>query len=248
MPARNGIVNREERAVSPVIGVILMVAITVILAAVIGAFVLEIGDQQETAPNTSFDSEERVVFGDSRKLGQDPANLTVVDITHAGGDTVPISQANIKVEGDPVVIGYDDDDPGDPQKDLVRLQPDIGQTAGTNEQTVLSSGENWNVLAHGPGTPSAAWEELESTTYPAAIHYNTVNKNDGRPCVNVELSSDLDATQANIPILSEEQCGDRARPRVLFTGDSVNVVWTASSGGKTQTLFKYTVQSHPGGF
>ena len=33
------------RAVSPVIGVILMVAITVILAAVIGTFVLGLGDQ-----------------------------------------------------------------------------------------------------------------------------------------------------------------------------------------------------------
>ncbi|WP_440766782.1 type IV pilin [Natronorubrum sp. DTA7] len=36
--------SEEERAVSPVIGVILMVAITVILAAVIAAFVLDIGD------------------------------------------------------------------------------------------------------------------------------------------------------------------------------------------------------------
>lgn len=35
--------TEEERAVSPVIGVILMVAITVILAAVIAAFVLDIG-------------------------------------------------------------------------------------------------------------------------------------------------------------------------------------------------------------
>jgi len=35
--------NEDERAVSPVIGVILMVAITVILAAVIAAFVLDIG-------------------------------------------------------------------------------------------------------------------------------------------------------------------------------------------------------------
>ncbi|MFC6767476.1 type IV pilin N-terminal domain-containing protein [Natrinema soli] len=34
----------DERAVSPVIGVILMVAITVILAAVIAAFVLDMGD------------------------------------------------------------------------------------------------------------------------------------------------------------------------------------------------------------
>ena len=35
----------SDRAVSPVIGVILMVAITVILAAVIGTFVLGLGDQ-----------------------------------------------------------------------------------------------------------------------------------------------------------------------------------------------------------
>lgn len=43
---RNGKIESggsEERAVSPVIGVILMVAITVILAAVIAAFVLDIG-------------------------------------------------------------------------------------------------------------------------------------------------------------------------------------------------------------
>ena len=39
--------NDEERAVSPVIGVILMVAITVILAAVIAAFVLDLGDTSE---------------------------------------------------------------------------------------------------------------------------------------------------------------------------------------------------------
>lgn len=45
----------DEQAVSPVIGVILMVAITVILAAVIGTFVLGLGDQvQNNAPSASF--------------------------------------------------------------------------------------------------------------------------------------------------------------------------------------------------
>lgn len=45
----------DDRAVSPVIGVILMVAITVILAAVIGTFVLGLGDQvQNTTPRASF--------------------------------------------------------------------------------------------------------------------------------------------------------------------------------------------------
>ena len=37
-------ISGDDRAVSPVIGVILMVAITVILAAVIGTFVLNLGD------------------------------------------------------------------------------------------------------------------------------------------------------------------------------------------------------------
>jgi flagellin-like protein len=45
---------QDENAVSPVIGVILMVAITVILAAVIGAFVLNIGGSQDTAPTASI--------------------------------------------------------------------------------------------------------------------------------------------------------------------------------------------------
>ncbi|UTF52811.1 type IV pilin [Natronosalvus rutilus] len=50
--------NESERAVSPVIGVILMVAITVILAAVIAAFVLDLGSSAGGAPvNAVVDSE-----------------------------------------------------------------------------------------------------------------------------------------------------------------------------------------------
>jgi flagellin-like protein len=40
----------DDEAVSPVIGVILMVAITVILAAVIGTFVLNLGDDVQANP------------------------------------------------------------------------------------------------------------------------------------------------------------------------------------------------------
>jgi flagellin-like protein len=77
----------DERAVSPVIGVILMVAITVILAAVIGTFVLGLGDQvQQTTPQASFgfDIEEDA-----------DANGDVLTVTHESGDT--IDGANLKV-------------------------------------------------------------------------------------------------------------------------------------------------------
>lgn len=44
----------DERAVSPVIGVILMVAITVILAAVIAAFVLDLGQSTGANPQAGI--------------------------------------------------------------------------------------------------------------------------------------------------------------------------------------------------
>jgi len=63
----------DDDAVSPVIGVILMVAITVILAAVIGTFVLGIGQDQQTTPQASFDF-------------QYSASDSSLTITHAGGN------------------------------------------------------------------------------------------------------------------------------------------------------------------
>jgi flagellin-like protein len=49
--------RNDDDAVSPVIGVILMVAITVILAAVIASFVLGLGGSQDPAPTMAFDSD-----------------------------------------------------------------------------------------------------------------------------------------------------------------------------------------------
>ncbi|ELZ82518.1 flagellin-like protein [Haloferax elongans ATCC BAA-1513] len=73
----------DDNAVSPVIGVILMVAITVILAAVIGTFVLGLGEQTETAPQASF-SFEYDSSGNS--------NLT---ITHESGEEINSDRLNV---------------------------------------------------------------------------------------------------------------------------------------------------------
>jgi len=73
----------DDRAVSPVIGVILMVAITVILAAVIGTFVLGLGDQvQSTTPQASF--------GFDTSDGKE-----IVTITHETGDSIEPSSLSI---------------------------------------------------------------------------------------------------------------------------------------------------------
>ncbi|RNJ25987.1 type IV pilin [Halosegnis longus] len=69
----------DDSAVSPVIGVILMVAITVILAAVIGTFVLGLGSNVQSAPTTQFSFDY-----------SDPASGDgqIVTVTHDGGDTI----------------------------------------------------------------------------------------------------------------------------------------------------------------
>ena len=72
----------DDDAVSPVIGVILMVAITVILAAVIGTFVLGLGSQVETTtPQVDFTFDE--ISGNE------------VRITHDGGQ--PVQADNVEV-------------------------------------------------------------------------------------------------------------------------------------------------------
>jgi flagellin-like protein len=74
----------DDRAVSPVIGVILMVAITVILAAVIGTFVLGLGNQvQDTAPQATF----------SFDFESNSGNYDVT-ATHDGGDTFTSENTN----------------------------------------------------------------------------------------------------------------------------------------------------------
>lgn len=69
--------RRNEEAVSPVIGVILMVAITVILAAVIAAFVFGLGGSTEKAPTSSI------------VVANNPDTTTIdLKINHKGGDTL----------------------------------------------------------------------------------------------------------------------------------------------------------------
>jgi len=88
----------DDDAVSPVIGVILMVAITVILAAVIATFVLGLGDQvSNTSPQASFSFEWNGASGEE-------ATLT---ITHDGGETIQAQNLYIRGSDGTVSGGTD---------------------------------------------------------------------------------------------------------------------------------------------
>ena len=80
--------NSDDRAVSPVIGVILMVAITVILAAVIGTFVLGLGDS----------------LGDNQPSAQLSVNVDYAanntTIEHNGGDSIATEELSVIISND----------------------------------------------------------------------------------------------------------------------------------------------------
>ncbi|MEG3057024.1 MAG: type IV pilin N-terminal domain-containing protein [Methanoculleus sp.] len=84
--------RENEDAVSPVIGVILMVAITVILAAVIAAFVFGMGSDVGTTKTVSISSQhvqENIVF-----------------TINGGPDLSTLQELTITVDGDGVSATY----------------------------------------------------------------------------------------------------------------------------------------------
>jgi flagellin-like protein len=207
-----------RRAVSPVIGVILMVAITVILAAVIGAFVLVVGDRQETAPSVSFDVEQRSLYLEDSTAS---ANVTQVVFTHAGGDTLSVGQSDITVNGNDTAVGIIEVRPG--QGDVAGPMPDVRRTHCTNEPVPFESGDAWNVVAYD-------WMRDESVTDDRkTLHYSpgdSATREEARQA-NRDEDTDGDDTLGLMP---------------LFPEDELLVVWESESGGKSQMLQRYVVQ------
>lgn len=130
----------DDRGVSPVIGVILMVAITVILAAVIGTFVLGLGDSLgDSAPIASIDSEV--------------TNSDTVTFTHDGGDRV--ASENIEIvssNGDAELDTTADSD----------LTVGNTSTATINTSSSISTGETTTItLVFDNGDTSAELASIE---------------------------------------------------------------------------------------
>ncbi|WP_178917742.1 type IV pilin [Natronomonas gomsonensis] len=127
----------EERAVSPVIGVILMVAITVILAAVIGTFVLGLGDQvQQTSPNAQWETD----YNSSSSWA----------ISHTSGDDVDETTLKVSLSGASNLDNGDYD----------------WSTLGTGSDTTVSAGDSAEFNNTAGSYNSGSWTdgELDSAT------------------------------------------------------------------------------------
>jgi flagellin-like protein len=144
---------RDDDAVSPVIGVILMVAITVILAAVIASFVLGLGNQAgTTSPQASFSVE----YDSSASPGGNwDGNMT---ISHDSGDSVVAE--NIYLRGsnfaDPTTWGLSN------RSWHAYWYQSNGTISGSVEgQAAVVAGDTVDVAASDDYELSVVWESAE---------------------------------------------------------------------------------------
>lgn len=144
----------DERAVSPVIGVILMVAITVILAAVLGTFVLGLGEQKPSqAPQASFEYD----------LSNGDQNLT---ITHDSGDAITSSRIDVQAS-----VAIDDaTGDGQPTDTKTIAWDDLAETSGSSYEITAGNsteigtadastdftGETVRIIWHAPESSETA--------------------------------------------------------------------------------------------
>jgi len=132
----------DDRAVSPVIGVILMVAITVILAAVIGTFVLGLGDQLQTStPQASFGFETTTETIQSSAGASATEDVTAVRITHESGDSIDANDLSVSVNGAPAFTeGSSDNAVSGTFSDTVSAGSSITILAASTDSAIATDG------------------------------------------------------------------------------------------------------------
>jgi flagellin-like protein len=143
----------DDDAVSPVIGVILMVAITVILAAVIATFVLGLGEQvSDTTPNANLEGE-----WSSNQTEVGASGDIVLEITHTSGPTLEEGSISIVGLGNNLNVSGNNTDisAGD------TIEIGVGPSAGT-ATNLLSEGDEIRVRWENSNGDSAILRSFEA--------------------------------------------------------------------------------------
>jgi flagellin-like protein len=169
--------SEDEQAVSPVIGVILMVAITVILAAVIGTFVLGLGNQVgNSAPTTSLTIQDAGEEYD----WQFNYNQSVISISHDNGDKLDSENLRVIVRnesnGDTLLTF----DPASEKLDDVWANASYGTFAKMNHsseamttESDISVGDTLDIH-EGPMNASSATNGIQGVFYPDTEYTVTI--------------------------------------------------------------------------
>ena len=141
----------SRRGVSSAVSVVLLVAVTVILAATVSVFALGVADDIDEAPPLISESSGELVVQDGNGGG-------IVRLTHLGGDPVP---------ADEIVIAVDAEDACGKSGRLVNLPAPSGNPNPTEEyvrgEDVFDN--SYNSVSGPIGEAGGVWEAGETVSF-----------------------------------------------------------------------------------
>lgn len=219
----------QDRGVSPVIAVILMVAITVILSAVIATFVLDVGSGlNESPPQATFGASQETKRVTEAYLGESNNKEPHVTITHKGGEAVKLRNMEVLVNGEYVL--------GNPGEDIwgsngaptvIRGFDNLGD--GTAE--VISAGDQTSPLI---GYVPGGMESITGIEYERGASGYYWDYNEGGN----------DKMDAGDNLIYTQQSGGKdiapTEYEYLESGDRIRIVWTGGDGSSS-ILHEYEV-------
>jgi len=156
----------KDSAVSPVVGVMLMLVVTIILAAVVAAFAGGITSNEQIAPSVNFDVSYVAGISDTDKTNSVPDYSSSASKNNAfvfrllGGDSVQLDKIKIMLTSDGSSITFDPSIYRDETSPVVN-EAAIEVMSGTNNtkqtyfavannlDTKISVGESFILLADG---------------------------------------------------------------------------------------------------
>jgi flagellin-like protein len=220
-PNRSVASDEENRAVSPVVGVAILVGITVILASVVGAFVFGLVSIGESSPDASFTfSQETSAFNTTTSGGPNDGdnNVTTIRVTHNSGETIQTDQLFAKVSGNKSEpqsneTVYQIDYNGDDNNDGWHLV--LNDSGGEN--TVVKPGSSFVIGFYGVKKDTIAGDDIADYN-PGGVH---------PPGEKIGFESGGDGVNEESFKIGE--C------------DLVEIVWRSDSGAQGQVLQTYQV-------
>ncbi|MHC1635530.1 MAG: type IV pilin [Candidatus Methanospirareceae archaeon] len=125
-------IRKDKRGVSPVIGVILMVAATIVIAGVVMGMLGGFGPPRRTYTVTATASEAYDLDGDG--------NTPDIEITYHGGpDNAYVDYLNVSVDGTAVTLGTGW---GSPDNNNTDVKPGVSVIVDSGDIATISTGPN----------------------------------------------------------------------------------------------------------
>lgn len=219
-----------RRGVSPVIGVILMVAVTVIVAAVIGASAMGMSDHVAEVPPQAQLSIDQGEYTFSEGADLAGTTVPVVNITHESGEAISPDNIEVTVDGEPA---YAISSPDDADFPLYNYPVNGGHSlvihpfdqAAVGGQSI-SSGTSTRVLMR----TNYINERPQEIGGAERIQYYKADSQNPEGMIYFQGGS---PKYINDPSLND---------LILQEGQTLRIIWTGGSSDSTTLLHEYEIQ------